>query len=261
MPRTSENAFNPELANVLRRKHPRWPDRIGVEQTNVLSEAAGLRPDLIVRHPGGLPVAVETEYTPAHTVEQDARQRLGKTLLQTGESIEQALAVRIPITLASTNQNDLEEEIERAELEFCIFSGSPENPDRWPATGWLDGGVDDLAGYIELAALSENRIAQGMEILEYGIDQAAGRLRDACADAPDTLEAIANELHQKDGVQTSRMAMAILANALTFHTAIAGAHGIATLGQLRDGSGPPPQVAGSGSMEAHPREHQLLADL
>ena len=100
-----------------------------------------------------------------------------------------------------------------------------------------------------------------MEILEYGIDQAAGRLRDACADAPDTLEAIANELHQKDGVQTSRMAMAILANALTFHTAIAGAHGIATLGQLRDGSGQPPQVAGSGSMEAHPREHQLLADL
>ena len=134
-----------------------------MEQTNVLSEAAKLRPDLIVRHPGGLPVAVETEYTPAHTVEQDARQRLGKTLLQTGESIEQALAVRIPITLASTNQNGLEEEIERAELEFCIFSGSPKNPDRWPATGWLDGGVDDLAGYIELAALSENRIAQGME--------------------------------------------------------------------------------------------------
>ena len=128
MPRTSENAFNPELANVLRRKHPRWPDRIGVEQTNVLSEAAGLRPDLIVRHPGGLPVAVETEYTPAHTVEQDARQRLGKTLRETGECIEQALAVRIPIALASTNQNDLEEEIERAELEFCIFSGSPENP-------------------------------------------------------------------------------------------------------------------------------------
>ena len=95
----------------------------------------------------------------------------------------------------------------------------------------------NLSPPFSLAALSEDRIAQGMEILEYGIDQAAGRLRDACADAPDTLEAIANELHQKDGVQTSRMAMAILANALTFHTAIAGAHGIATLGQLRDGSG------------------------
>ena len=237
MPRTAENAFNTQLASVLRRKHPRWADRIGVEQTNVFSEAAGLRPDLVVRHHGGLPVVVETEYTPAHTVEQDARQRLGKTLRQTGESIEQSLAVRIPDALASVSQNDLEEEIEGAELEFCIFSGNPEDPDRWPEIGWLGGGVDDLAGCIEHAALSENQIARGMEIIEFGIDQAAGKLRDACADAPDTLESIAGKLHQKDGVQTSRMAMAIVANALTFHTSVAGAHGISTLDELRNDDG------------------------
>ena len=238
MPKTTETAFNTELAKVLRRKHPRWFDRIGVEQTNVFSGAAGLQPDIIVRHPGGLPVAVETEYTPAHTVEQDARQRLGKTLRQTGDRIEQALAVRIPHALSIVSQNDLEKEIERARLEFCILrSGDSDNPDRWPETGWLDGGVDDLAVYIELAALSEDQIARGMQILEEGIEQAAGRLRDNCGDAPDTLESIARELHQKDGVQTSRMAMAILANALTFHTAVAGARGIDTLDQLRDTNG------------------------
>ena len=241
MPRTTETSFNTELASVLRGKHPRWPDRIGVEQTNVLSEAAGLRPDLIVRHPGGLPVALETEYTPAHTVEQDARERLGKTMRGTGEKIEQALAVRIPAGLASVSQNDLHAGIEAAEFEFCILSGDPENPHRWPEIGWLDGSVDDLAGCIEHAALSENRIARGMEILELGIDQAAGRLRDACADAPDTLESIAEKLHQKDGVQTSRMAMAIVANALTFHTSVAGAHGIATLDQLRNENGQLPK--------------------
>ena len=237
MPTTTETAFNAELGQVLRRKHPCWPDRIGVEQTNVFSGAPGLQPDIIVRHPGGLPVAVETEYTPAHTVEQDARERLGKTLRQTGDSIEQALAARIPDALAGASQADLEEEIEKARLEFCIFSGDPENPDRFPETGWLDGGVDDLSACIELAALSDNRIARGMQILEDGIHQAADRLRDACADAPDTLESIARELHQKDGVQTSRMAMAILANALTFHTAVAGVHGIDTLDQLRGASG------------------------
>ena len=237
MPRTAEPGFNHELANILRRKHPRWPDRIGVEQTNVFSEAAGLKPDIIVRHLGGLPVAVETEYTPAQTVEQDARQRLGKTLQQTGDTIEQALAVRVPKALAKTSQNALEAEIEKAQLEFCVFSGDPENPQRWPKTGWLYGNVDDLAACIELAALSENRIAHGMQILEDGIDQAAGKLRDACADTPDTLEVIAKQLHQKDGEQTSRMAMAILANALTFHTAIAGAHGIDTLDQLRGANG------------------------
>ena len=237
MPRTTEIAFNPELAKVLRKKHPRWSDRIGVEQTNVFSEAAGLQPDIIVRHPGGLPVAIETEFTPAYTVEQDAQQRLGKTLRQTGDSIEQAVAVRIPRALASVSQNNLETEIERTELEFCILSGDPDNPDRWPETGWLQGTVDDLSAFIELAALSENSIAHGMQILEDGIDQAAGKLRDACADAPTTLEAIARELHQKDGLQTSRMAMAILANALTFHSAVAGAHDIDTLDQLRDNSG------------------------
>ena len=237
MPRTAEPGFNHELANILRRKHPRWPDRIGVEQTNVFSEAAGLKPDIIVSHPGGLPVAVETEYTPAHTVEQDARERLGKILQETGDSIEQALAVRVPKALAKINQNALEAAIEKARLEFCLFSGDPEHLERWPKTGWLDGSVDDLAACIELAALSENRIAQGMQILEDGIDQAAGKLRDACADAPDTLESIANELHQKDGEQTSRMAMAILANALTFHTTIAGVHGIDTLDQLRGANG------------------------
>ena len=155
MPKTAESAFNSDLAKVLRRKHPRWRDRIGVEQTNVFSGAAGLQPDIIVRHPGGLPVAVETEYTPAYTVEQDARQRLGKTLRQTGDNIEQALAVRIPNALARVSQNDLEAELERARLEFCILSGDPENPDRWPEGGWLDGTVNDLAACIELAALSD----------------------------------------------------------------------------------------------------------
>ena len=239
MPKTTETAFNPDLAKALRKRHPRWSDRIGVEQTNVLSEDPLLRPDIMVQHPGGLPVAVETEFTPARTVEKDARLRLGKTLQETGDSIEQALAVRIPKVLASVNQNDLEAEIEKATLEFCILSGSSESPQRWPETGWLEGSVDDLAACIELAALSENRVARGMQILEAGIHQAAGKLRDACVDAPDTLEAIAQELHQKDGEQTSRMAMAILANALTFQSSIAGAHQIDTLDQLRGLNGHP----------------------
>lgn len=237
MPKTSEPAFNPELAKVLRKKHPMWSDRIGVEQTNVISGASGLKPDIIVRHPGGLPVSVETEYTPALSVERDACQRLGKTLRQTGNKIEQTLAVRIPGYLASVNQNELETKIETASLEYCVFSGDPEKPDRWPNAGWLDGNVDDLATCIELAALSENRINRGMQILEEGIEQAAVELRDACSDTPATLDAIANELHQKDGIQTSRMAMAILANALTFHCAVAGAYGIDTIDQVRGSHG------------------------
>ena len=114
--RTAESAFNMALGGILRGKHPRWYEAIQVEQTGVLSESAALRPDMIVEHPGGLPVAVETEYAQATTVERDARERLGKTLKDTGEAIEQAIAVRTPAALRSVNQGDLEREIEAATL-------------------------------------------------------------------------------------------------------------------------------------------------
>lgn len=221
------------LGDVLRTRHPRWPNSIGVEQTGVLEEAPGKHPDIVVRHPDGLPVVVETEFAPARTVEGDACDRLGHTLLQDGRTIEQSIAVRIPAALSTAPQYELERLLEDAALEFCVFSGNPETPDRWPNTGWVKGHIDDLAAFIEHAALSEDRIARGMLILEEGIGQAATLLREACANAPDTLEAIARELHQKDSEQTSRMAMAILANALTFHTAIAGSLGVETVDQSR----------------------------
>ena len=77
-----------------------------------------------------------------------------------------------------------------------------------------------------------------MRILEEGVGQAAARLRSDLEDnRPDVLTKIAEALHQEDGEQTSRMAMAIVANALTVHTAIAGAHRIDTLDELRGARG------------------------
>ena len=43
-PKTTEVALNFELAAVLRRKHPRWPGRIGVEQTNVSAKRRACSP-------------------------------------------------------------------------------------------------------------------------------------------------------------------------------------------------------------------------
>ena len=241
--RIPEPAFNVELGNVLRGKHPRWLDWIGVELTGVLKESAGLKPDIVISHPGGLPVIIEIEYAPAHTVEADACARLGKTLQSDGRRIEQSIALRIPDGLAAESQHRLRQSIAAASLEFCVFSGDPESPDRWPEAGWIAGGIDDLASCIELAANSEDRIAQGLGILEDGISQAARILRDGCADTPAPLDRIAEGLHQQDGLQTTRMAMAIIANALTFHTAIAGSGSrdgsfvVETLDELRGATG------------------------
>ena len=242
MPRTSEPAFNPEFANALRGKHPRWRDgdRIGAEQTRVFQDHPGLQPDIVIRHPGGAPVIIETEYEPAHTVEDDARSRLGMVMAGSGDAVEQAIAIRVPDALRG-DQGRLAENIATAEFHYCVFThreGEPHDPLRWPEAGWLSGGIDDFAGLIEQTALSERRIAEGMRILEEGVSQAAVRLRSNLEhDRPGVLERIAEALHQEGGEQTSRMAMAIVANALTVHTSIAGAHDIPPLDELRGARG------------------------
>ena len=229
MPKTNEIAFNVPLLNVLRSKHPRW--RTGVEQQDVLRESA-LRPDIVIRPPGGIPVVLETEFEPAHTVEADAQARLGKFLSQTGDRIEQTIAVQIPLELSRVPQADLEQHIEAAEFRYCTYSLQEAGaPVRWPATGWLAGSVNDLAGCIENVSLSERLLAEGTNILEQSIGEAAGKLRETAG--VHTLEKMAQSLHQEDGEQTSRMAMAIVANALVFHTAIVEAHGILTVDELR----------------------------
>ena len=98
-------------------------------------------------------------------------------------------------------------------------------------TGWLAGSIDDLASCIENVSLSERLLAEGTQILEQSIGEAAGKLRETAGSH--ALENMAQSLHQEDGEQTSRMAMAIVANALVFHTAIVEAHEIPTIDQLR----------------------------
>ena len=222
-----EPSFNLMLAGVLQRKHPDWPKQLVAENIRVLSSGKGKKPDIVLNTPSGVPVVVETEYMPARTVEADALGRLGETLSANGRPIEQVIAVRIPRDLQDHRPDEeLVAAIDEAVFEFCLFSydgydkdGQPKTK-RWPDKGWIQGGVDDLATCIELTALSENRLTEGLDVLERGISQAAERLREACPLPP--LKKIAEYLHQEDGDQTSRMAMAIVANAFTFHRAIAG---------------------------------------
>ncbi len=231
MPQTSEIAFNFELSNALRSKHPRWRDRTSAEQTNVLREP-GLQPDVVIRPPGGVPVVLETEFEPARTVEEDARKRLGFRFKYAGDPIEQTIAVQIPKDLSQAPQADLKDRIETAEYRYCTYSlQEKDRPLRWPIAGWLSGSIDDLATFIENVSLSERLLAKGTRILEQSIGEAAHKLRESAG--ANALAQMADSLHQEDGEQTSRMAMAIVANALVFHTAIVEAHEIATIDQLR----------------------------
>ena len=231
MRQNSEAVVNAALGEALRGKHPLWREALGVEQSGVFMENLSLRPDVVVRQRDAQPVVVETEFAPAATVEQDAVGRLGLRPVE-GEPIEQAIAVRLPESLRR-GQADLTRHVAEAEFGYCVLSGDPQAPERWPAEGWSTGGMDDLARCIEQATTSGRLIEQGMTILEWGVRTATGSLeREAMAGVIQPPLRFAKALNQRPGTQTTRMAMAIVANALLFQDAIAGRHKLPTMADL-----------------------------
>ena len=232
-PRNTETQANGELARVLRRRNPDWNAKtVHAEQTQVIYQStpgsgtgAGMRPDILIDSPYRQPVIVETEFDPAPSVEKDATARLGTTLKSGGAGIEGVLAVILPKSLRT---GDLEA-IENAPLRYATYSlDSGGIGTRWP-TGqeWLEGGVDDLADAIEYLSISERQLAQGTEVLERVVSQAAHRLAERAGDR--ALGGIAETLHQEPGKQTERMAAAICVSAFVFHAAIERQDGIPPL--------------------------------
>ena len=222
--RTREATVNDRLAALLDAKHPRWT--VEAESTRVLAEGAAKAPDIVVRMPGGVSVVIETEYAPAGTVESDATARLGMTLAETGEPVEQVVALRLPENLSRVRQAELSAALASAELEYCVFSSAGEaDSRRFPSQGFIVGDVNSLANLLESISVSERRLAQAVGVLEDGVTTAAATLRERLESQHQAvLDDIASALHQADGEQTSRMAMTIVANALTFHCAIASTH-------------------------------------
>ena len=221
-PRNTEPQANGALARALRRRNPDWNDTtVHAERTRVIQQAvpgtgAGKRPDILIAHPRRQPVIVETEFAPAHTVDEDAIARLGTSLQSTGEDIEGVLSVILPESLTT---GDLER-IEKAAFRYATYYlNSQGKSSRWPPKlEWLEGGVDDLADAIEYLSLSERQLARGTEVLEQMVRNAAGLLAEHAGEGP--LARIARDLHQEAGEQTERMAAAICVSAFVFHAAI-----------------------------------------
>jgi len=147
-----ERSFNEEFGKILRTKDS-W--QVRVQDRGVIR---GEEPDILIDHPDRLPVIVETEYIPAYDVEEEARNRLGKTL-KSGACIKRSIALRIPERLSKVNQGNLPRSIMVEDgFEFCVFSEAGNGPDRWPGSGWIRGGVDELAECVFVVALEEGAL-------------------------------------------------------------------------------------------------------
>ena len=190
------------------------------ENTQVIEGHPGLRPDIIITDDQRSPVVVEAEYMPAYTAEDEAKARLGLQLADGGRRIEAAIALRYPENVA--NAPDLDSAIRSARLEYAVFY---EDETRFPASGWISGGVSDIADLIRLVSVSESEVDAAADILEQGIDRAVAILNDMGKLRPAITQNIARLLgDNRDLLSTRRMACAVIANALIFHERVAGMH-------------------------------------
>ena len=101
----------------------------------------------------------------------------------------------------------------------------------------LRGGVGELAEFIELASLSENKTRENTENLEEIVEQAADIVQKECS--PERQDKIAELLSQENDEQgqTIKMAMAILVNALVFHVAIAETENVKDITEIKGSVG------------------------
>ena len=221
MARRTETSINNDLAAALRRLHPDWNEQtVLAESTGVLTEGPGRRPDIVItneRRTGG--VILETELEPARSVESEARSRLGGTFAADGSPVEQAMAVRIPAEARTPGTR-----LEHLVYSYKVATSGTDAITWFPQQGWLKGNLDDLADLIETVLVSPRLLAAGVNALESGVHQAANIIGRRADRGSGDVERIAAILHQRGGEQTTRMAAAIMANALVVHSAVASVH-------------------------------------
>ena len=188
-----------------------------------ISGHPGLQPDILITAPGRAPVVVEAEYMPAHTVESEARERLGLEVASNARVIESVIALRYPEDIREAH--DLHAALSSARLSYCVFTEGAEDVHRFPESGWLDGSVEDLADMVRLVSVPQRAVDRASTALQEGIDGAA-RLLDELnqTSGAGVTTDIARLLGMSNAPQTRRMACAIIANALVFHERIAGMH-------------------------------------
>ena len=220
MPRQTEPNANNALGALLKGMMP--GRQVWSENTRAISGSPGLRPDIIVTALGRSPVVIEAEYVPARTVEEEAMSRLGLEVAVDGRVIEAAIALRYPDAIGDAS--DLRAALESARLEYCVFTEGGGDPERFPASGWLEGGVEDLADMVRLVCVPQRAVRKAADTLEEGIEGAAKLLDEMSKLRPGITTGIARLLGMVDVPQTRRMACAIIANALVFHEHIAGMH-------------------------------------
>ena len=196
------------------------------------------KPDVIIRTVERYPIAVEVKIDykrgPNETGEKQAREHyLGKTLRTAGETIANAIAIRLPYRFRTMPRDEIRENL-AASYDFAYTLLSVDEPHRFPKKGWLHGSIADIATAIRIGATPITKIERAAEVLENGIHRAAVIVNSAIQDRPHIGERIGELLVQEPGEQTTQMAMLIISNALVFQSSLARKPDLETVPSLSE---------------------------
>ena len=234
-PHQIEDITNFALADLLQPMLPGCAVR--AERTQTVAGHPGQHPDVLITAAGRSPVVIEAEYDPGANPEADARPRLGLNIIGETRPVEAAIALRYPDHIATADRPSAA--LATARMLYCILY---ESGSRFPESGWLEGGVADLADLIRLVSVPQKAVDAAADDLQQGIDSAANVLNQMPQSRPDISPNIARRLNINDVPQMRRMACAIIANAMLFHERLAGRHGIKPLQQICNSDTPNPQA-------------------
>ena len=137
-----------------------------------------------------------------------------------------SIALVYPDVLRTHHGQALRDALLRTQFDYVLFSTNKDNAViRFPSSGWISGGIKDLAILPSSVQHSCWRVEALADVLESGVNRAAGSFSAAHPVGGTLGHGVAELLGQVDDAegQTRRMAMTVIADALVFHAALAEA--------------------------------------
>ena len=200
---------------MLRDRNPAW--HVVAQNTQTVVGKSGRAPDVIVRTDDGGVVIIETEFSPASSLDVDVGSRLGVKLKGMGRP-DAIMGVVLPKGLEKIDEYGTELEY------YVVYDGtlpSSVGTRRFPARGNLTGSLHDVMTAVRQVSVPTEKINKCIEHMQSSISRISYILQTELEEG--TREEIVGFIGQPNSTheQSLDMAALIVLNAGVFHEELA----------------------------------------
>lgn len=206
-----EEVLNTEIGRLLRKFL--YDAEVRIEENHQMHDVAK-RPDIVVFKEGREPVLIENKIDEEKDLGRQCEDRL-KSRWRDGRPVRVVVGIISPANLVKTG--NLKQIHREQNFQWATWSNAF---GRFPETGWLQGSILDLAGFVD-------RVGANSIDLDALIEQIRTVLKQASLiidKDKKVFESFSKILKQRPSSQTNRMGLAMIFNALVFQSYIARHH-------------------------------------